>query len=222
MLNGEQPHADDRGDHHHWKVDHKNRREADDKTEGADQRHQRGIEPVNSPSLFRPFGRRVERHAIEDDEHQRRQHDMREKRVSRQPVEKALPACHRIVFRNRQARGVDVASGFPLVEIVPDRMMTGVLAAPIRVWRQRQDAAQPADQIVRPARFEERAVPAIVLDDEDAHEQRARRHCKQQRDKLGELQRPVHQRAGANKQTDGAQELEHARRHNGLLVRLDQ
>src|SRR5258708_8507076 len=45
-----------------------------------------------------------------------------------------------------------------------------MLARPEGIGGQRPQAPVPADQLVCPSRSEERAVPAIMLDDEDADE----------------------------------------------------
>ena len=140
-------------------------------------------------------------------------------RISR--VKEAPAQGHGAIFRDRQAAGVDVGARIAPVEIVPGGVVAGMLAPPIRVRRQRQDAAQPADRIIGGARGEEGAVPAIVLDDEDAHQQGAGRDREQQRHQIGKLQRPVHQRGSADEQADGAHELEQAERYDGFFVRLD-
>lgn len=57
--------------------------------------------------------------------------------------------------------------GFLLNGEVRDR----ICPAPGRVWRQRQEAAREADDVVCTGRAEEREVPIVVLDDKDAHEE---------------------------------------------------
>ena len=64
-------------------------------------------------------------------------------------------------------------------------------------------------------------MPAIVLDDEDPHQKSAGRQRKHERDHIGQLQRPIHQRSGADEEGDGTHQLEQAERHDGRFVRLD-
>lgn len=59
--------------------------------------------------------------------------------------------------------------------------MALVLTLAIRVWGQCREAAQPAD-CVNARREMKKAMPSVVLDGEDAHEERAgrNRHMAQQ------------------------------------------
>src|ERR1700679_4265064 len=99
--------------------------------------------------------------------------------------------------------------------------MLRVLTTPIGIGCQREDTAQSADGIIRPSRSEERAVPAIVLDNEDTHQKRACWYGQQQRHDVGQLQRPVHERAGRYKQSDGVEKLKEAGRDDWLFKRFD-
>ena len=71
---------------------------------------------------------------------------------------------------------MDVAAAIAAIEIVPFGMMLRMLASPARKGGEGAQAAQPADDRIGPAGGEERAVSAIVLNDEHAHHERAGRH----------------------------------------------
>ena len=122
---------------------------------------------------------------------------MRDQRMARQPIEKAAPRRQRPVFVDGEAGGIDVGAGIALVEIVPDGVVAGMLAPPVGIGREREHAAKRPTRLFALRRAKERAVAAIVLDDEDAHQKRAGRYGERERQPIGNLKRPVHQRAGA-------------------------
>ena len=62
--------------------------------------------------------------------------------------------------------------------------MDGVLAAPLGVRREREDTGPEADDVVPLARREERAVPAVVHDDEDPNQHPRRRERQQQHEPI--------------------------------------
>jgi hypothetical protein len=86
-----------------------------------------------------------------------------------QPVEQPSQPRQRTIFSHRQARRVDINAARSPIQIVPSGVVTGVLPSPMRIWRQRDNAADHAEQVVGTAGLEERPVPAIVLDHEDAY-----------------------------------------------------
>jgi hypothetical protein len=53
--------------------------------------------------------------------------------------------------------------------------MALLLTLPIRVWGQSREAAQPADRVIGSPEMK-KAMLSVVLDDEDAHEERAGRN----------------------------------------------
>src|SRR5579862_5187755 len=74
-----------------------------------------------------------------------------------------------------------------------------MLAAPEGIGRQRHQAAQAAEEVVGAARAEERAVPAIMLDDEDADEKAGGEQRQRQGDPDGKPQTQIHCGAGRQK-----------------------
>jgi hypothetical protein len=96
----------------------------------------------------------------------------------------------------------------------------GVLPTPEGVGRQRHQAAQPADQLVCPSRPEERAVSAIMLDDENADEKAGgeRRHWQCDPKRNGQAQ--IHCCAGGEKPAERRRELSEAARQYRRLKSL--
>src|ERR1700730_13525007 len=83
----------------------------------------------------------------------------------------STPAPQGPVFRDRHARRVDIQPTCRApVEIVPATVVPGALPTPEGIGRQRHQAAEAADQLVCPSRTKERAVSAIMLDNENADE----------------------------------------------------
>src|SRR6516164_4354436 len=112
----------------------------------------------------------------------------------------STPAIEGPVFGDRYARRVDIqpACRAP-VEIVPGSVVPGVLPTPEGIRRQRHHAAQAADQFVCPSRYEERAVSAIMLNNENADEKSRREYRYWQRDPKRNGQAQVHGSAGGDK-----------------------
>ena len=73
-------------------------------------------------------------------------------------------------FVDRQAAGINIQAG-PAIQIVPAAVVKGMLPAPHEIRRERDQAAEHPQNIVGAARSEERAMTAIMLDDEDADEE---------------------------------------------------
>src|SRR5215831_10623786 len=89
----------------------------------------------------------------------------------------SMPATEGPIFRDRHARRVDIQPTCGAqVEIVPRTVVPGVLPTPEGIGRKRHQAAQAADQFVCSSRPEERAVSAIMLNDEDADEKSGGEH----------------------------------------------
>src|SRR6516225_6293530 len=123
------------------------------------------------------------------------------------------PASEGPVFRDRHARRVDIQPTCRApVEIVPGTVMPCVLPTPEGIGRQRHHAAQAADQLVCPSRYEERAVSAIMLNNENADEKSRREHRYWQRDPKRNSQAQVHYGAGGDKSAERCRELSEAAR----------
>src|SRR6516165_1085071 len=89
----------------------------------------------------------------------------------------STPAFEGPVFGDRHARRVDIQPTCRApVEIVPGTVVPGVLPTPEGIGRERHQAAQAADQVICPSRCEERAVSAIVLNNEDADKKSRREY----------------------------------------------
>lgn len=131
-------------------------------------------------------------------------------------VLEAAPPAPILVFAHRQ--GVDVADA-PGVEVADARMVDRVAAAPVVVGRLGEDAEQPPGPVIRPSPWKERAVPAVVLDHEQPHQERGR-----QRQEHGVEKHPAvgegrsHQRPPGGERDECDQEFEHGPAPVGLPV----
>jgi hypothetical protein len=116
-------------------------------------------------------------------------------RVAIYPVTDPLPETERPVFLYGQRCNVAVT---PAVKVAGRGMVQGVLPAPVVVRRQRQHAEQTPDPVVDLAGTEQRTMPAIMLNDEHAHQQCTGKRRKRPRGQHGILQQPVHQGPNAH------------------------
>lgn len=85
--------------------------------------------------------------------------------------------------------------------------MTRMLSPPKRVRGEGHQAAQRADQVVRPLRRKERAVPAIMLNDKDTNEKTGRQRRYRQRDPD---RAKIHRAASSEESSEGCQKLPEA------------
>jgi hypothetical protein len=76
--------------------------------------------------------------------------------------------------------------------------------------------AKNSESRVDTLRGEERAVPAIVLDNEDAYQQRAGRQRKGEGKQVGDRQNNIHRHAPGDERTYGSQKLQHRLARNGM------
>ena len=89
-------------------------------------------------------------------------------------------------------------------------MMLRVLASPVREGREGAQAAEPADDRVGATRPEERAMPAIVLNDEHAHHESPSRYGEGQHEPRRNAARDVHGGAAREKGTERCCKLQEA------------
>ena len=171
---------------------------------------------MDRPALAHPAARRVERHAIEQQEDQRRQQQVGDQRMARQAVEQALPGRQREILAHREAGRIDVGAAAAAVEVVPVGVMQAVLAAQLANGVSVIRLHSPADQRIGAPRGEERAVAAIVLNDEDAHQQRAGRQREREREPRRQRVDQIHRHAAGEEGTErGAQVELHRLRCDG-------
>ena len=121
------------------------------------------------------------RQALQNDEVGGHADAEQEKRIAVEAIAQPLQQRQSQIFADGER--VDIARAAP-VEVARRRVMLGMFAPPKPVWRERQHAHATSDEIIDGTRRKERAVSAIVLDDESAHE----KPCGWQRKKQG---RPI-------------------------------
>ena len=109
-----------------------------------------------------------QRQAMLENEQIERSQAEHDDRVALQAIERAAPGRPALIFAHRQR--ADVARA-PPVEIAGGGVVHGMGAPPVAVGCQGQHADHPAEPVVGAPPAEKRAVPAIVLDHEQAHEE---------------------------------------------------
>ena len=97
-------------------------------------------------------------------------------------------------------------------------VMGGVRALPVVVGGERQHAADAADPIVERARAEKRAVAAIVLDHEGAHQKPGGGHGEQQGQEVADMHQRPHRRPQRRQRQQGDADLRQAARQVGVAV----
>ena len=97
-------------------------------------------------------------------------------RVPKQAIAKSAPDGERLKFTHCQR--VDIADA-PSVKMAGVCMVNRMRAAPVVVWRQRQNTEKPAHPVVRQTIAKEGTMSAIMLDHEQSYEKTGGRHSQQ-------------------------------------------
>ena len=71
-------------------------------------------------------------------------------------------------------------------------VMVGMCPSPVVVRNQSQNPDAEAEAVAHRSGPEERAVPAVVLDHEQPHQEAGRRKCEQERQPVANIQAPEH------------------------------
>src|SRR3954451_22751648 len=100
------------------------------------------------------------------------------------PIAQPSAPRQRKIFLHRES--IDVAHAAPR-QIAGRRMMHRMGMAPEIVRREGQDADDPPDPVIERAAAEERAVPAIMLDHEQADQERGGRNDEQKAEPIAEM-----------------------------------
>ena len=129
------------------------------------------------------------------------------RRMAIEPVNQAAASVQRKILPHRLR--LDVADAAP-VEISGRCVVDRVAAPPEVVGRQGQDADRPADPVVGGLARQERSVPAIVLDHEQADEQPGGERRQREREPVKAMLRgEQHRGPERGKGREGDQELKH-------------
>ena len=142
-----------------------------------DDERDRGIGPHGAEPRPPAGAHQADRQPVLHEEQIGRADAEHHRRMAIEPVAQPAPARQRQIFAHRQR--VDVAHAAAL-EIAGGGVMHGMRAPPEIVGRQREHAERAADPVIGEAMAEERAVPAIVLDHEQAHQEAGGRNGEQQ------------------------------------------
>ena len=134
-----------------------------------------------------------------------------------EPIAEAAAPIAGEIFAHRQR--LDVADAAP-VEIARCRVMDRMAAPPVIVGRHCQDADRAADPVVGDLAGKERAVPAIVLDHEQANEQPGgERRQRERKPELAMTRGDEHRGPDGDKRREGDGELKDAARRARPAVR---
>jgi hypothetical protein len=125
------------------------------------------------------------------------------------------------ILRDGRARGVDVRARTAPVEIVPHRMVNRMLMPPVRVGCHGDQAAKPPQPLICSSAAEERAVAAIMLNDEDPHDQSGSRNGQRQTAPRTDVQHPVHRRDQAEKEKESGRHLAQTAAKQRRLMRQE-
>ena len=138
---------------------------------------------------------------------QRPEHEHHE-RVAEQPVAEPAPPRPGAVLVDGQ--GLDVADA-PPVEVAGRRVVDGVLVAPPREGRVEDDAEHGAERCVRALRAQERAVRAVVEDDEGADQESGRGNRQREHEEIRDPEGREHRRHQRQIGDDGRRHVEQRR-----------
>ena len=210
MLDVEEPHAGGRAERDDRQVDDQERRQTRDPDEEASGDEDAGVGRHRAEPGHGALAHESERQAVLDQEHIERADPEHHQRMAIEPIAEPVAPVAGEIFPD--CEGIDVADAAP-VEIARRRVMDRVAAPPVIVRGHRQDADRPADPVVDGLIGHERAVPAVVLDHEEADEQagRERRHGEGEQE-LAVARSDQHRGPQRDEGQDGHSQLERAAR----------
>ena len=170
--------------------------------------------PEPEPTLAQ---RQVERHAVLQDENVDRANTEQDQGMAVQAIGQAAPAGQRAIFLHGESR--DIPDAAP-VEVSRGCVVDRVRPPPVVVRRQGEHPDRTSEHVVGAARPKERAVPAIVLNDEQADQEQGRGHREQQCDPIAVPERQPHAEPQQGERTECDQHLRSPARRIGVSVCL--
>ena len=105
-----------------------------------------------------------------------------------------------------------------VAEVAAAGVMPRMASPPQVVRRECKDSAETAQEVIRSAASKERMMPAVVLDDEDSHQEAGRRNRQQKREPIGPRKTQVHQVPKPTKRQQRINDLPAALKLVGALV----
>ncbi len=184
--------------------------------ECAESGDQREVGEVNASSAGRPR-HRVRQPLLEKDDKQRadtHHHD----RVSVEPV--AEPHGKRRLAVLADGQGPDVAET-AAVEIAGRRVVSGMFDPPVVVGREGHNSGQIPDELVRRLGLEERAVTAVVEEDEDPDQKTGGEHLDREREPIRDGHQPIREDQQQQVASDAVDQLPQRSPQIGSLVHGD-
>src|SRR6185437_15847480 len=128
--------------------------------------------------------------------------------MSRQAIDEPLPFRAGEMFADSETTRIDVDAATNAIQLVPVRVMEPMLPTPVGEWGESDEAAHSARHRVGAPRGKEGAVAAIVLHDEDSHQERTRGDRKGQREQIRYRKNEIHRRTTSEKWPERSDELQ--------------
>ena len=207
VLDVEQPDADRRGQPGDRRLHQQEVAPPHQRRHGHDHARDREIGREDAAPGVPPGRRRRRGQPLLEDEDADRADTEHGERAARQPVGQPPPGRQPPELGHGQR--VDVADATP-VEVAGGGMMDGVLLPPVAVGGQGQHADHPTEPVVGAPAAEERAVPAIVLDHEQAHQEARGGDGQQQAEPVGVAEAQPHQAPQGRERQRGHRQLDQA------------
>ena len=204
VLHVEEPDADGPPNQHDWHL-HQQEAAPSQRRAGHGDQHGRGrVRPGYASPLLAPVVWGVPGKSMLDEELPSRAEDQEHEEIPAQPIPHPTPTGRAQVLLDSQC--LEVAEAAP-VEIPEGRMVDRVRAAPVVIRHEHEHPEHRAQHVVGAPGTEERSVTAVVLDDEQAHQQARRRHRQEKCQGPRDIQRSVGQAPYHRVERDGAGEL---------------
>mmetsp|Transcript_6990 Transcript_6990/g.12203 ORF Transcript_6990/g.12203 Transcript_6990/m.12203 type:complete len:312 (+) Transcript_6990:150-1085(+) len=209
VLDIEQPHADDRREEYGGQENEQHDIQPAEPEQATDNGCNRKIGALRADPVAPAPAHDTDGQAVLQEEGVERHDAEKEQRVAHEAVAHATDPAFFAVFPHRQRWQI---AGAPMVEVAGGGMVHRVVAAPDVVRRKGQHADAAPDPIADLAVLEKRAVAAIVLDHEKAHEECRIGHCQRQRQPGADRQGKPGQGPDYDERRKGYGDLEHALR----------
>lgn len=147
------------------------------------------VRQVYALAFATPGTRDIVRKALQQDEQYTWAKNKHDKGMAIQPIAQPAKIGATAILVDRQYPNVAMTA---VAEVPATGVMPRMISAPQVVRRQCEQSAETTQEVIRSAASKERVMPAIVLDDEDPHEETGRRDCQEKREPIGPRNAQVH------------------------------
>ncbi len=207
MLSEEQPHADPSHEKENRQLDEHGPVRANEPPERAPENEDGSVGAEDASARGRPRRRQLDGQPMADEELEDPTESDDDERAAIGTVEQTPPPRRGQVLGHGEC--IDLADA-AAVEVAEVAVMDGVRAPPEFVGSDGEHPEQASDAIVGGAPRQERAVTAVVLDDEETHHESGRRQRETERQPVGAVDEPRHRRPQRQESDHVPRELSHA------------